>query len=415
MHPPARALQGTEHVVALRLHRKYLRQMQALQSPEVMARGECPTHGLPIESFGWVGAATMPASAMTYAVFHKLLAIFLTVGVGYVSSRLRWFGEVTPATARLLGDWVFNVFISALLFRTTARLDFAHLPWHALAAYYVPAVAVALLVYGWRRRAHGMPPEPAALAVPISSTAPAAAPATAPAAAATHAVASSFGNTVQLGIPLAAALFGEQGLALHITLLSMHVLIILSLLTVLAEVDLARAHAARHGAQPLWPAVRSTLRNTLIHPVMLPVLAGLLWNSTGLGLHPVIDETLLQLASAAVPVCLVLIGVSLQAYGLAGHVRPALPSVASKLLLLPAAVLVVAHWGFGFQGTPLAVLVMMAATPVGSNALLFAQRYETLEAEATASIVISTLAFVVTASLWLAVLTTLGALRAGAA
>jgi predicted permease len=41
---------------------------------------------------------------------------------------------------------------------------------------------------------------------------------------------------------------------------------------------------------------------------------------------------------------------------------------------------------------------------VGSNALIFAQRYHVLEAEATAAIVISTLAFVFTASGWLAVL-----------
>ena len=80
-----------------------------------------------------------------------------------------------------------------------------------------------------------------------------------------------------------------------------------------------------------------------------------------------------------------------------------------KLLVLPALVLVVAHWGFGLGGLPLAVLVMLAALPVGSNALIFAQRYRTLEAEATAAIVLSTLAFVLTAPLWLAVLARLGA------
>mgnify|MGYP000331826983 CR=1 FL=1 len=51
---------------------------------------------------------------------------------------------------------------------------------------------------------------------------------------------------------------------------------------------------------------------------------------------------------------------------------------------------------------------MMAALPVGSNALIFSQRYETLEAEATAAIVFSTLGFVMTASVWLAVLAWLG-------
>ncbi len=77
--------------------------------------------------------------------------------------------------------------------------------------------------------------------------------------------------------------------------------------------------------------------------------------------------------------------------------------------MLPALVLAVAHWGFGLTGLPLAVVVMMAALPAGSNALIFAQRYDTLEAEATTAIVFSTLAFAATAPLWLAVLAWLAA------
>ena len=51
---------------------------------------------------------------------------------------------------------------------------------------------------------------------------------------------------------------------------------------------------------------------------------------------------------------------------------------------------------------------MMAALPVGSNALIFAQRYRALEGETSTAIVVSTLAFVVTAPLWLALLHTFG-------
>ena len=64
----------------------------------------------------------------------------------------------------------------------------------------------------------------------------------------------------------------------------------------------------------------------------------------------------------------------------------------------------VAHWGFRLNGLPLAVIVMMAALPIGSNALIFAQRYRTLEAEVTAATVFSTLAFVAVAPGWLLVL-----------
>ena len=148
----------------------------------------------------------------------------------------------------------------------------------------------------------------------------------------------------------------------------------------------------------------STVRNTLLHPVVLPIVAGLLWNLTGFGLPPVLDEALQLLGSAVVPVCLVLIGITLKAHGIGSQWRAVMPVCLLKLVVMPALVLAVAHWGFGLDGVPLAVLVMMAALPVGSNALMFAQRYHVLEAEATASIVVSTLAFVATASGCLAVL-----------
>jgi malonate transporter len=51
---------------------------------------------------------------------------------------------------------------------------------------------------------------------------------------------------------------------------------------------------------------------------------------------------------------------------------------------------------------------MMTALPVGANALIFAQRYQTLEAEATAAVVFSTVGFVLAAPLGLAVLALLG-------
>ena len=63
-----------------------------------------------------------------------------------------------------------------------------------------------------------------------------------------------------------------------------------------------------------------------------------------------------------------------------------------------------ARFAVGLSGMPLAIVVLMAALPVGSNALIFAQRYRTLEAETSTAIVVSTLAFVVTAPLWLALL-----------
>lgn len=322
---------------------------------------------------------------MTAAVFYKLAAIFLTVGLGYVAGRMRWLdqGADTRDPARVLGNAAFSIFVPALLFRTTARLDFGAMPWRIVAAYFVPTVLMGLAFYAWQRwRATR-----------------------ADAAPATRMVAVTFGNSIQLGIPMAAALFAEPGLAIHIALVSVHALILLSVPTVLAELDLARAQP---GDRHLLQTLGSTVRSAVVHPVVLPVLAGLAWNFTGFGLHPVVDETLLALGSAVVPVCLVLIGLSLAYYGVQGQWRSALVITLAKLVALPALVLVVAHWGFGLAGLPLAVLVLLAAMPTGSNALIFAQRYDTLQREATAAIVISTFGFALTVPLWLALLARLG-------
>jgi predicted permease len=317
---------------------------------------------------------------MTLAVFYKLLAIVLAVALGWSAAKARWLGA--GDTARTLSNVAFFVFVPALLFRTTARLDFATVPGPLLAAYFAPTLLVLLGCYAfsrWRQTAVDTPARPSVEAVSVT-----------------------FGNTVQLGIPMAAALFSEQGLALHIALVSVHALVLLSCVTALAERDLSRGQG--------WQRqMVQTARNTLIHPVVLPVLLGLARNVTGAGLHPVVDEVLVLLASAVVPLCLVLIGVSLAQYGVQGRWRMALGLTAVKLLVLPAVVLLIAGGLLGLSGLPLAVVVMMSALPVGSNALLFAQRYRTLEGEVTAAIVVSTVTFVATAGLWLAVLQRWGA------
>lgn len=325
---------------------------------------------------------------MSTLVFLKLVAIFVVVALGWVVGKARWLGENDPA--RTLANAAYYIFVPALLFRTTARIDLAAMPWGTVVAFFVPVLALLAVVYLWERRTHrerGLPT----------------------AAPSVRAISATFGNSVQVGIPMAAALFGEAGLAIHVAIVSLHALTLLTVLTALVELDLARERRTLgHSNAHLLATLARTMRNTIIHPVVLPVLAGLAWNLAGVALPTIADEILATLAQAVVPLCLVLIGMSLAYYGVKNAARGAVVITGLKLLVLPAMVLAVARWGFGLTGLPLAVVVMMAALPVGSNALIFSQRYAALEAEATAAIVFSTLGFVATASLWLVVLAWLG-------
>jgi malonate transporter and related proteins len=346
---------------------------------------------------------------MNALVFGKLLAIFANVGLGYLLARLGWLGAASakasglsgPAaseeglrrSAAVMSDLAFTLFVPALLFRTMAVMDVSAMPWPMVTGYYVPAVVFTLgayVVYRWRLTVQH-PERPPAHSRPGAG-------------AGVMAVSAAYGNAVQLGIPMSTALFGEVGLGLHLALVALHGLILLSLVTFVVEWDLARSDPQVSAARSLLNA----LRNAVLHPVTSPILLGLLWNATGWALPGPVDEALRTLSLAVVPVCLVLIGVNLAQFGLRGRMRLALGLGLAKLLLLPLAVLLVAGGLLGLRGVPLGVVVMMAALPSGSNALIFAQRYQTREAEATAVIVVTSLAFVATSSLWLAVLHALG-------
>ncbi|PZP33790.1 MAG: AEC family transporter [Roseateles depolymerans] len=318
---------------------------------------------------------------MSWAVAAKLLAILIAVAIGWVVGRMRWLGHAAEGSegdpARVLANSAYYIFVPALLFRTTARLDTAHVPWSLLAAFFLPVLLLVGAFYLWQRWARR---DGEAAAVPS-----------------VKAITAGFGNTLQVGVPVAAGVFGEQGLAIHIAVVSLHSLTILTLLTLLVELDIARENPGGS----LWRTLAQTVRNTVIHPVVLPVLCGLAWNLTGWPLPAVADEVLQTLGTAVVPLCLTLIGMSLAYYGWPRTWRGLSSLLVFKLLLLPGLLLVIVHWGLGLQGLPLAVLVMLAALPTGSNALIFAQRYHAMQPEVTAATVLSTILYVGTAPLWL--------------
>ncbi|RZS54420.1 AEC family transporter [Sphaerotilus mobilis] len=323
---------------------------------------------------------------MTWDLAFKLLALFAMIAIGWLATRRGMLGGAEGQ--RAMAGAAFGIFVPALLFRTMAALDLSQLPGQLLLAFFGPLMLWALAVWGWERRRADRHVDPDAH----------------PADAAVRSVALTFGNTVQVGLPFAAALFGQAGLQIHLAIVALHALVILSLITVLAEIDLARAAARQGEGAALGPMLLGIVRQSLLHPVVLPVLLGMGWRLTGLTLHPVADQMLLTLGQAGVPLCLILIGASLAQHGLSPDPRALLGRVLLKLLLLPAVVAAAGWWLFGLRGLPLSVLVMAAALPIGSNALLFAQRYRTREGEASAVIVVSSVLFAFSAPLWLAVL-----------
>ena len=218
------------------------------------------------------------------------------------------------------------------------------------------------------------------------------------------ALAGIFSNTLMIGVPLVGLAYGQAGQVLLFTLISLHALILLSIATLVLELQVAREQAAQSGdVQPVWRTVASAIKNAVIHPVPLPILAGIAYSFTDWGLHPVIDKPLVLLGNAFGPIALVLVGITLSQTPVGQQWKHALRLSLVKTVVHPALMAAVG-WLLGLRGLPLGVMVLAAGLPIGANVFLFSQRYRKEEDMITAAVAVSTALAVVTISAVLALL-----------
>src|SRR5690606_32281630 len=130
-------------------------------------------------------------------------------------------------------------------------------------------------------------------------------------------------------------------------------------------------------------------RSSLIHPVVLPILAGLAWSAAGYSLPRPIEVPLGMLGAAAAPLCLVLLGASLGQFDLRRGLRPAAALTALKGFVHPLLAWSIGRFVLDLPALPLAVVTVAAALPIGANVYLFAQRYGSGAGQASAGIALS--------------------------
>ena len=301
------------------------------------------------------------------AVFTSLIPVILFIAIGFFVGRRGW---IRAGAVKDLANLVFMVLTPALLFRTMSTVHIQDLDFGPVAIYFVAfgvvyAASLALLGFS--------------------------------SLAAARALANTFSNTLMIGVPLVGLVFGDAGLVTLFTLISVHSLILLTAATVVFELAAAREHAGREGGahQPMWRTVLQAIRNGIVHPVPLPIIAGLLFAQTGLLVPEVVGKPLQLLGQALGPIALLLVGVTL-AFTKVGHQFKAALRIALVKCMAHPLVLAALGWALGVSGMPLAVMIVAASLPVGANVFLFAQRYGVAEDEVTASVAVSTVMGLVT-------------------
>ena len=299
-------------------------------------------------------------------LFTLLLPLFLLSMLGYLLAKSNWlahgwFAGVNELTSKL--------FIPALVFHGAYINGLPDVvSWQVFCAYYVPLLSLFLLISFAFTRADSY---------------------------ASRALAATFSNTVYVGIPVLSQAFGNASLQYAFPIIAFHGLIAFTLYNFLSSAEAS-------GKTKFFAALGNTVKN----PIVISLLAGMVFNSFGISLPHAVTEIIDMLTKAALPCALIALGASMTNFHSKSNRETALIVIA-KLFALPALVLISAVFFLHLSAAASSALVILAACPIGVNVSAVVQADGKNPALVNSSILLSSLACVATIPMWLWVLSRL--------
>jgi len=306
-------------------------------------------------------------------IFLKTLPFFALMGVGYVAGRTRFF----PAEATsYLTKFVFYFALSAMLFRFAATLPVTELFDAQFAYAYLLGSVVVYSLVSLIAKLRGLSVAEAAI----------------------EAQCSVIGNTGFLGLPMLAVLLGAAAVGPIMMVLSIDLIVFSSLVVILIT-------GSRDGRMS-FAVLAGVGKGLLKNPMVMSMVAGLLWSAVNLPLPAPVNEFLTILGAAATPGALFAIGASL-AYKSVERVSVAVWLSVAKLVLHPLSVGICALLVFEVARFDAGVMIAAAALPVAGNVYILAHHYNVAPHRVSAAILISTLASILSVSLVISWVSTL--------
>jgi malonate transporter and related proteins len=277
-------------------------------------------------------------------VLGGFAALAAVIAVGWVVGRTRVLGADAPG---ILSRLSFFVATPALLFLTLGRADTTAVLSVALVGTAGSAVLTALLyaaVAWWRWR------------LPAAELT-------------TGALATSYVNAGNLGVPVSVYIVGDASYVAPVLLFQV---------LAMAPVGLAVLAASRAGehAAPTW---RQLLIQPLRTPVVIGCALGLLLAASGIALPTAVLEPVELIAALAVPAALLAYGMTLH-----GAPRPAAGPLAGQVwlavvlknLAMPAIAYALGRWVADLDGVALLAVVVTSALPTAQNVFVYASAYD---------------------------------------
>lgn len=295
--------------------------------------------------------------------------IYLIIAAGFLTVRA---GVFEPPDMRVLGRFVINFSLPALLFRAISQRPLGEvLDGVFLLAYTLGSLLVLFGAVAYLRRVQGRP-------LPV---------------AALHGLGMSGSNSGFVGFPIVLQLLGPPaGVALALTMMVENLLII--------PLAMAMADSSAGSGLRWHRALAQSARGLLRNPMILAIIAGFASTLLGVQWPETVLRTIQIVANAASPVALFVIGGSLVGMRLQGMRGDIARVAVGKLVLHPLAVLGALLLLPPFDPVLRTAAVAFACMPMLSIYPLLAHKHGE-QAFSAAALLVTTIASFLTISGWL--------------
>jgi predicted permease len=289
--------------------------------------------------------------------------VIAIVLIGYLSIRFKLLsGDVADG----LAGFVFNIALPAYIFRTIVRWgipkDLTN-TWELFASYYAGALIILLIAMLISRYAfEGTQAEQSMFGVGASHS-----------------------NIVLLGLPVALYVLGSKLTLPILLIVATHGVVMALLLGVVLRIRMGKSGE-------IFTAIGQTLLDHLKNPVLIALIAGVLYAAFDAPKMPKeVDTVLSLLGRATVPCALFAMGGMLVRYKIHGNLAPAVAVCAIKLAAFPAIVYALAKPLFGLPMSWVWVVVVLAAMPTSFNMHKLMKRSQRGSEASSTAIALSTI------------------------
>ncbi len=153
--------------------------------------------------------------------------------------------------------------------------------------------------------------------------------------------------------------------------------------------------------------IKKTLYNVITNPIILSIVAGLLWSLLGLPIPTIMNRSVTYLANLASPLALIVLGSEFEFKAAGKKIKEIVAVSFTKLILLCMIFLPVAI-SLGFRDEKLVAILIMLGSGTTSSSFIMAKNMGHEGVISSSVVMITTLLMSFTMTLWLFILKSMG-------